>query len=108
MNSNYRYHHTGIPCPGILPEMRHIPHLKIYATDHEANPFNLQWMYYEEGCGYPRIIMDKPHVAFVVDNLYNEIIGKLILIPPNSPSQGVLVAMIEEKGSPIELMQISQ
>ena len=33
------------------------------------------------------------------------LVGKKVLIPPNSPSPGVLVAFIEEAGAPVELLQ---
>jgi len=33
--------------------------------------------------------------------------GKDVLTPPNSPSEGVRVAMIVHDGAPIELMQFS-
>ena len=48
-----------------------------------------------------------PHVAFEVDNLTAALTGQEILIPPNSPSVGVKVAMILDHGAPIELMEFS-
>jgi hypothetical protein len=47
-------------------------------------------------------------VAFEVEELEAALEGYKILIPPNSPSPGVLVAMIEVKGAPVELMQIDR
>jgi hypothetical protein len=46
-----------------------------------------------------------PHVAFEVDDLAAEIEGKEIIIPPNSPSDGVRVAFIVENGAPIEFLE---
>jgi hypothetical protein len=40
----------------------------------------------------------------VVD-LYKAIEGKEILIEPNSPSEGILVAFIVENGAPVEFLQ---
>jgi hypothetical protein len=40
-----------------------------------------------------------------VDNLLEAIKGKKVIIPPNSPSDGVQVAFIEENGAPIEFIQ---
>ena len=36
------------------------------------------------------------------------IAGQRVLIEPNSPSAGVLVAMIEVNGAPVELMQVDR
>jgi hypothetical protein len=41
-----------------------------------------------------------------VDNLEEELIGKEIIIQPNSPSKGVRVAYIVDNGAPIEFIQI--
>jgi len=41
------------------------------------------------------------HVAFEVADLASELAGREILIPPNSPSDGVRVAFIVENGAPI-------
>jgi methylmalonyl-CoA/ethylmalonyl-CoA epimerase len=45
------------------------------------------------------------HVAFEVDDLDAALEGKGILTPPNSPSEGLRVAMILHNGAPVELMQ---
>ena len=46
-----------------------------------------------------------PHVAFEVDDIYEAIKDKEVIIEPNSPSEGVIVAFILENYAPIELMQ---
>jgi hypothetical protein len=47
-----------------------------------------------------------PHVAFEVDDLAAALAGQKVIIEPNSPSRGVLVAFVEVNGAPVELMQI--
>jgi len=44
-------------------------------------------------------------VAFIVENLQEEIAGKKVIIEPNSPSDGLVVAFIEVNGAPVELME---
>jgi hypothetical protein len=44
-------------------------------------------------------------VAFEVDDLDAELSGREILIEPNSPLDGLLVAFVVEQGLPVELMQ---
>ena len=56
---------------------------------------------------YPEVVKTIPHVAFEVDNLATALVGREILIPPNSPSPGLKVAMILDHGAPIELMEFS-
>ncbi|MCC5832297.1 MAG: hypothetical protein JJU12_04560 [Chlamydiales bacterium] len=46
-----------------------------------------------------------PHIAFQVENLDAEILGCKILFGPYTPIEGFRVAMIEEQGVPIELVE---
>jgi hypothetical protein len=48
-----------------------------------------------------------PHLAFEVSDLNVELLGKELLIAPNSPSEGVKVAFILENGAPIELLEFT-
>jgi len=100
------FHHFGIRTESIKKNMIHLPHLKIHCTDHEDNPFGLQWMNYDVDAHYPKSVKEISHVAFRVDNLEKAIKDKKAIIQPNSPSEGILVAFIEENGIPIELLQI--
>ncbi len=95
----------GIPTRKKVEGEIHLKHLKIYATDHEANPFGIQWMRFEKQCDVPELVRTVPHVAFEVDDLFEAIEGKKVITEPNSPSPGVLVAMIEEAGAPVEFLQ---
>ena len=101
-----KYHHFGISTKSIKENMIHLPHLKIHCTDHEDNPFGLQWMNYDVDASYPKSVKEISHVAFRVDDLLDAIKDKKVIIQPNSPSKGVLVAFIEENGIPIEFLQI--
>jgi hypothetical protein len=49
-----------------------------------------------------------PHVAFEVDDLESELAGKQVLIAPNSPSDGVRVASIEDDGAPVEFLELAR
>lgn len=105
MTVGYKYHHIGIPTDEELVGMEHIRHLRIHATDHESNPFGIQWMTYDRDCVLPELVRKVAHVAFEVEDLQAAIKGRKVIIEPNSPSPGVLVAFIEEAGAPVELLQ---
>lgn len=99
------FHHLGIK--GDVPHKNaiHIPHLKIKCTDHESNPFGLQWMYYENNAPYPELVKSETHIAFKVKDINTALIDKKVIIEPNSPSTGITVAFIEENGAPIEFLE---
>lgn len=103
-----KFNHIGIPTKGRFSDEIDIPHLKITVSDHANNPFGIQWMRYWEDAPYPDIVKNIPHVAFEVNNLEEAIQKQKIVIAPNSPSPGVIVAIIEVNGAPVELMQIDR
>lgn len=105
MSVDYRFHHVGLPSAAPMDGMTRLERLRLSCTDHESNPFGIQWMCYDADCPLPRLVREVAHVAFEVDDLAEALAGKTVLIPPNSPSPGVLVAFIEESGAPVELLQ---
>ncbi len=65
-------------------------------------------MRFDPDAPYPEAVKAIPHVAFEVDDLETALLGQEILIPPDSPSPGVKVAMIVDDGAPIESMEFSR
>jgi hypothetical protein len=100
-----KYHHVGIPTTTPRPGEVYLQQFKAYCTDHERNPFGIQWMRFEPDSPLPELVRTVPHVAFEVEDLYATLAGHEILIEPNSPSEGVLVAFIVEDGAPVEFLQ---
>lgn len=101
-----KYNHFGIATHKSQAGEIYLKHLKLHCTDHENNPFGLQWMRYDDEAAFPQVVKELPHVAFQVKNLMESIKAKNVIIEPNSPSKGVSVAFIEENGIPIEFLQI--
>ena len=65
-------------------------------------------MRYEDDRPLPDLVKAVPHVAFEVDDLAAALEGHEILIAPNSPSEGVLVAFVVCNGAPVEFLQFSK
>jgi hypothetical protein len=102
-----RYHHLGIPTEMSHADEQYVEHLKFHCTDHESNPFGIQWMRFDPDCPLPDLVKGVAHVAFEVEDLEAAIAGHELLIAPNSPSAGVLVAFIVIDGAPVELLQFT-
>lgn len=100
-----KYNHTGIPTTERFAGEIELPHLKMTVSDHENNPFGIQWMRFWPDAPYPEIVRTVPHVAFEVENLDESLKGQKIIVGPNSPSEGLTVAFIEVNGAPVELME---
>ncbi len=101
-----KFNHLGIPTVNSFEGEIPLPHLKMTVSDHLNNPFGIQWQRYDDDAPLPELVKTVPHVAFEVDDLHEALEGHHVIIEPNSPSAGVLVAFIEVNGAPVELMQI--
>jgi len=100
-----KFSHIGIPVTNSFEGEIDLPHLKMTVSDHENNPYGIQWQRYWKDAPYPELVKTIPHVAFIVENLRDEIKGKNVIIKPNSPSKGLTVAFVEVNGAPVELME---
>jgi hypothetical protein len=100
-----RYHHIGIPTDVSRRGEYYLEQFKMYVSAFERSPCGIQWMRFEPDSPVHGLIKSVPHIAFEVDDLQAAIEGKEILTAPNSPSEGVTVAMILDSGAPVELLE---
>jgi hypothetical protein len=101
-----KFDHIGIPTADRFDGEIELPHLQMTVSDHQNNPFGIQWQRYWDNAPYPDLVKTVPHVAFEVDDLAIALEGHRVIIEPNSPSLGVTVAFVEVNGAPVELLQI--
>ena len=102
-----RYHHYGIPTTEsrVDESLVEVGGFKFYSTPFDANRWHIQWHRFPPDHGLPELLTQLPHIAFQVDDLDKEIEGCKVLLEPYSPLEGFRVAIIEEEGIPIELVE---
>jgi hypothetical protein len=103
-----RYHHVGIPTDRPLPEADYIVAFRTYASGYLRSPYGIEWMKFDPDCPVPELVKTVPHIAFVVDDLQAALAGKEVLIPPNSPADGITVAFIVDNGAPVEFLHFDR
>ena len=103
-----KFNHIGIPTTHGFEGEIALPDLQMTVSDHQDNVFGIQWQRYWPGAPYPELVKTMPHVAFEVDDLLRAISGHSIIIAPTSPSAGLVVAFVEVRGAPVELMQYTE
>lgn len=106
-NKKYRYSHIGIPTTKKLKNEQYLADLDIYRSGYGKNEFNVEWMRYGRKCKLPKIVKQLPHVAFEVDDIYKAIKGHKVIIKPNIPLEGCIVAFVLVNGAPIEFIQFA-
>jgi len=105
----WRYHHIGIPTDKSIEGERYIPQYKFYVSGFDTSPYGIEWMRFDHDSPISDIIKSLPHIAFEVDDLDLELSRRNfnILTAPNSPGEGIRVAMIIHNGAPIELIEFN-
>lgn len=103
----HQYHHFSIPYTEPKEGEKFVPHLKIYTWGYDLSDYRIEWIRYAEGAEemYHPLMMQLPHVAFIVDNLEKELQGKKLIWGPTESLPGWKVAFIEEAGAPVELIE---
>lgn len=106
----WRYHHLGVPTDKPIQGETYLPQFKLYVSGFDTSPFGIEWMRFEPDSPVDELIRKVPHIAFEVENLELELArhNLQILTPPNSPGEGIRVAMISHNGAPIELIEFSK
>jgi hypothetical protein len=104
----WRYHHLGIPTAIPHPDEVYLEQFKLYVSGFSTSPYGIEWMRFEPDSPVDDLIKTVPHIAFEVDDLEAAIVGKQLLTPANSPSEGVRAAMIIHNGAPIELIEFQK
>ncbi len=102
-----RFHHLGMPSVEPRDGEVFLPGFGMHVTPLQENPFRIQWMRFEEDSPLPWLVKNTPHLAFQVECLANALEGREILIPPNSPSEGVQVAFIIHEEVPVEFLEFT-
>ncbi|AEE26844.1 helicase [Francisella hispaniensis] len=100
----YKYHHIGIPVTEPRPGERYSPSMDMYTSGGEL-PGRVQYHRFGPKCPLNKLIQTMPHIAYKVSDLDQAIKDKNILLEPYFPIQDFRVAIIEENGAIIELIQ---
>ncbi|MBU9818462.1 hypothetical protein J1782_00965 [Rahnella sp. BCC 1045] len=105
-NVKYEFHHFGIPLQDGKKEGIYSEKAGMYTTDNPGQ-FRVQWHRFTSDSDLHPLIKTVPHVAFKVDNLAEATANEEVILGPYEPIDDFFVAMINDAGVPIELIQTS-
>jgi hypothetical protein len=110
MKWGWKFHHLGIPTNIKMPEEIYLPQFRFYVSGFSNSPFGVEWMRFEKDSPVNMLIQKVPHLAFEVDDLDYELANRnfKVITEPNSPAEGISVAMIEHNGAPVELIEFEK
>ncbi|MEX5411567.1 hypothetical protein GV764_02260 [Atlantibacter hermannii] len=101
---HYTFHHVGIPLQDGVQEGIYSANAGMYTTDNPGK-FRVQWHRFTEDSPLHPLLKTVPHVAFKVDDLQQAIEGEEVILGPYEPIDDYFVAVINDAGVPIELIQ---
>lgn len=94
----------GIPTDDIRPNETFSPAAGMYTADNPGS-FRIQWHRFTADSPLHPLLRTVPHPAFKVADLQAAIEGEELLLGPYEPIDGFLVAVINDGGAPVELIQ---
>ena len=100
-----KFDHIGVPTQDEHEWSSHLEGAKLHITDYSKDKFRVEWLKFADGSPMPKELQEKAHIAFEVDDLDAELVGKNILIPPFEPFPGLRCAFILHHGLAVEFMQ---
>ena len=106
----WRYHHIGIPTREPINDEIYLPQFKLGVGGFADSPYGIEWMRFDSDSPVEELIKNIPHIAFEVEDLDRELSRHdfKIITQPNSPGDGIRVAMIEHNGAPVELIEFEK
>lgn len=105
-NIEYKFHHFGIPVKEGLEQGIYSEKAGMYTVDNPGK-FRVQWHQFTNKSPLHPLLKTVPHVAFKVDDLMQAIDGEDVILGPYEPIDDYFVAVINDNGVPIELIQTS-
>lgn len=100
----YEFHHVDIPLQDGKTEGVYSEKAGMYTVDNPGK-FRIQWHRFTDDSPIHPLLKTVPHVALKVDNLARAIEGEEIILGPYEPIDGYQVAVINDNGAPVELIQ---
>ena len=100
----YEFHHFGIPLQDGKTEGVFSEKAGMYTVDNPGK-FRIQWHRFTDDSPLHPLLKTVPHVALKVNDLAKAIEGEEVLLGPYEPIDNYYVAVINDNGAPVELIQ---
>lgn len=103
-----KFAHFGVPTKKKQPDETYLEGAKVYVTDPEKHPYNVEFVRCESGCPLPKIIQTTPHAAYVVHDIKAAVKGYEVILPPTPMSDSLTIAFIKDGDALLELMEMKR
>lgn len=98
------FHHFGVPTKATAKNESFIEGAKVYVTDPEAHPFNVEFLRFLDDSPLHEAVRTRPHAAFIVPDLDAALAGQNVIIPPFDATDKLRCAFIMDGDAVVEVM----
>jgi len=77
----------------------------MYTSDSDCQLLHIQWHRFTSDSSLDPLVRSMPHAAFKVDDLDRAVRDRKLLLGPYEPIAGYRVAIIDDGGIPVELIE---
>lgn len=103
----YSLHHVGIPTDKVRQGERNAASVGMWTSDDLTGPLPVQWHRFTKDSTLHHLLKTVPHVAYRVSNLDLALVGHTLILGPYEPIDDYKVAVIDNSGVPVELIETS-
>ena len=103
-----KFHHIGVPTSEKREDSSYVKDGKVYVTDAQSHPYNIEFLYFEQDSPMPEIVKTTAHIAFMVDSVDEELKGKAVVCEPFDANESLRVAFFRDGDALIEVMEQKQ
>ena len=104
------FHHVGLTTLDEQPNEDYVAPSKCWVTNPNDHPYRIEFLRYAPDSPVSEEFQGAPHVAYAVDELEPNLVGKEVIIPPfevDAPPSFARVAFTKEDGLFVEYMQFA-
>jgi hypothetical protein len=107
MMATRTFHHVGLTTLEVQPNEDYVAQSKCWVTDPKDHPYRIEFLRYAPDSPVSAEFQNAPHVAYAVDELEPNLVGKEVIIPPFDVDDPPFarVAFTKEDGLFVEYMQ---
>ena len=101
-----QYIHTGVPTTQEKNWSGYVESLRVHYVDPTTDPYNIEWLKFDDDAPMHEMVKTLPHVAYRVDDLDAALKGKKVIFGPMVPFPGLIISFIDHEGAVVELSQV--
>lgn len=101
-----KYLHIGIPVTNKRPNMTYVDALKLWMSNPDDHDYKIEYLKFEEGTPFPKIMHKQTHIAYQVDDAEPYIAeAERIIFGPVANDDGSRMVFISKDDTIIELIE---